>query len=295
MNGVYRMLVESHHQFDVVDAESDWSRYAVVILPDKIACDENLAAKASEYLDAGGALMLSHKSGLGPDGTAFAISEVGASYEGEAEYSPDFVKVREAISGGIADTEYVMYERGAAVRPGQGTEVLADILNPYFNRTFRHFCSHRHTPLAGKGEFPAVIQNGRVIYFSHPLFRIYSTKAVRFCKQMFLNCLTRLLPEPIIRTDAPSTCHITVNRQLEHNRLVVHLLHYIPERRATELDTIEEAIPLFGVSLAVHLDAAPRRAYLAPSSEDLQPDWRDGFAHVTVPEVRGHQMVVFDL
>lgn len=294
MKGVYHVLVESQQQFDVIDAESDWSRYAVVILPDKITCDHALAAKASKYAKAGGALILSHKSGLRPDESAFALPEVGASYVGDAEYCPDFVRVREAIAEGIADTEYVMYERGAAVRPGEGTEILADVWNPYFNRTYRHFCSHRHTPVAQKGEFPAVIQSDRIIYFSHPIFRLYATKGVRFCKQIFLNCLARLLPEPLIRTDAPSTCHITVNRQPQYNRHVVHLLHYIPERRAMELDTIEEAIPLFDVALEVWLAVEPKKAYLAPTQDELHVDYADGYASVTVPEVRGHQMVVFE-
>ena len=38
----------------------------------------------------------------------------------------------------------------------------------------------------------------------------------------------------------------------------------------------------------------PTSVYLAPSREPLEFTVTDGRAHVTVPEVRGHAMVVFE-
>src|SRR2546422_3857235 len=51
--------------------------------------------------------------------------------------------------------------------------------------------------------------------------------------------LFRSLPDPLVKTDAPTTAQITINRQPEERRHVVHLLHYIPERdrKSTRLNS----------------------------------------------------------
>ena len=41
---------------------------------------------------------------------------------------------------------YLMYRRGRSLRIGGGVRVLAEMQDSYFNRSFRHFCSHFYTP-----------------------------------------------------------------------------------------------------------------------------------------------------
>ena len=87
---------------------------------------------------------------------------------------------------------------------------------------------------------------------------------------------------------------------------VVHVLYWPVERRATNMDIIEDTIPLYNVKLSValpHLPATnskdqlagkPAKAYLAPSRQPLEFTYANGRAEVVVPEIRGHQMVVFE-
>jgi hypothetical protein len=123
---------------------------------------------------------------------------------------------------------------------------------------------------------------------------MYQRHGVRAYRQMVLNALGRLLPSPLVVTDAPTTARVTVNRQPGHDRRVVHLLHYIPERRATHIDTIEDVIPLFNVSLGLRAEKRPSRVTLDPSGRELPCAFEASYARVTVPAVRGHQMVVFE-
>ncbi len=292
--GAYRMLAEGHHQFDLADAESDFGRYAVLILPDKIACDDVLRARIDEFTASGGSLLLSHHSGTGPDETEFVLDGMALRYQGAAPFSPDFVKPRPAIADGFLPSEHVMYERAAQVEAVAGAEVLADVWVPYFNRTWEHFCSHRHTPVEKQGTYPAVVECGQVIYLAHPVFGGYQRHGARWYKQLVLNCLARLLPRPLVKTDAPSTADVTVTRQPDLRRTIVHVLHYIPERRSDTIDTIEDVIPLHDVTVQLRLDQRPGKAYMAPQGTDLPVTYADGYATVTVPEARGHQMVVFD-
>ncbi|MDW8105365.1 MAG: beta-galactosidase trimerization domain-containing protein, partial [Armatimonadota bacterium] len=172
--GAYRILQEGRHQFDFIDGENDWSRYCVVILPDEVVMDDALAQKAQAYLDAGGALLCTGRSGLRQDSSGFALNEFPAVFEGELPYSPDFVRPLGALAEGIADAQYVMYLRGQRVSPVEGAEVLAEVWEPYFNRTYQHFCSHAHAPVAQRSEHPAALRKGRVVYLTHPVFSIFA-------------------------------------------------------------------------------------------------------------------------
>lgn len=289
--GAYRMLLESRHQFDFVDAAMDWSPYRVVILPDKIVCDDALAAKVDAYVAAGGGLLLSHESGMDPALSRFVLDAMPATHLGRLPYHPDFLLPLGDLAADTLPTPYVMYEAGLRAAPTPGAEVLGEIWEPYFNRTWRHFVSHNHTPVRGRGDDPGILQRGRVIYFAHPIFACYGKHGMAFYKIVALNALRRLLPDPLVVADAPSTLHVTWNRQPAERREVIHLLHYIPEKRTLGAEYIEDVIPLYNVPLRLRAEA-PVRAYLAPSGQDLAFEVDGAYLQLTVPEVRGHVMVV---
>ena len=110
---------------------------------------------------------------------------------------------------------------------------------------------------------------------------------------MFLNALKRLLPEPLVTTDAPSTAQVTVTRQSAQNRTIVHVLHYIPERRHPGFDVIEDVIPLHDVTVSVRA-VAPKEAYLAPGREPLAVTREGEYVRFTIPVVRGYAMAVLE-
>jgi hypothetical protein len=292
--GAYRMLTESHHQFDYVDCESDLSAYRVLLLPDKITLDCALARKVKAFLEAGGAVLASCRSGLDPEEKQFALAEFGLEYVGEAPYSPDFVQAREAIAEGTPSVPSVMYERGMEVRPAAGAEVLAATYDPYFDRSYEHFCSHQHTPLDRQAERPAATRAVKVVYLAHPVFGMYQRKGARFWRRLAMNSLALLLPSPLVRTNAPTTAQITVTRQEPEGRTMVHVLHYIPERRADQIDTVQDVIPLHEVEIALRCERVPSRATLAPSGAELPCEWADGYARVRLPRVEGYAVAVFD-
>jgi hypothetical protein len=188
----------------------------------------------------------------------------------------------------------VMYDRGLEVEPQHGAEVLAKVWHPYFDRTWEHFCSHRHTPAAQESAFPAVVANSHAAYFAHPIFASLTRHGVTTYKRLFLNVLHRFLNEPLVRTNAPSTAHVTLQRQEAEGRTIAHVLHYIPEQRYKDIQTIEDVIPLYSVELSVRLDRRPGRVYVAPVGTELEADWGRGRSRVMIPEVRGHAMIVFE-
>ncbi len=307
IKGATRMLEEAAQQFDIVDAATDLTPYRVVILPDLIPVDGALAAKLDAYLAQGGKLIATFESGLDPDQAAFGLAALGVAVAGEGPRDAsgrlargrvyaetDFVEYllpHAAIGRSLPPTEHVMYIRGMDVRALPGSEVLADIVPSYFDRTWEHFCSHRHTPSSGKPGNPAIVRNGATIYFSSPIFTIYQKVAPLWCKRLLLNALDLLLPEPLIRHDGPSTLLVTLNEQPAHQRQVLHLLHYIPERRGESFDIIEDVIPLYDVALSVRVSAGVRSVVTAPAGEALSFTIEGNRVAFVVPVIEGHQMV----
>jgi len=285
------MLQESAQQFEILDSQSDFSGYKVLILPDDVPCDSTLSGKIENYLKQGGHLIASYHSGLNDKGDSFNLKALGVRLKGEAPFSPDFIVPGAVLSRDLKPTEHVMYLKGLEVEAEGGCEVLADAVVPYFNRTYQHFCSHRHTPSSGKKGYPGVLRNGNAVYFAHPIFRQYDQNAPKWCKTLFLNALELLLPNPLVKHQGPSTLQVALNVQPNDKRLILHLLHYIPERRSQSFDTIEDVIPLYDVKIGVHAEQPIRSVRCVPEMTDLEFVLHCGRVEMTVPEIRGHQMI----
>ncbi len=308
--GVERMLAEGAHQYDIIDSQASFDGYRLLILPDTIPVDERLAARLTAYLAQGGALIATFESGLQPDGRAFGLPELGVTLrdDGPRDRRGQLVRGRQypsgdyaeylrpgaALGGGLPATEHVMYLRGLAVDAAADAEVLADTVASWFDRSDRHFSSHRQTPSSGQVRGPAAVQRGRVIYLAHPVFRQYAHNAPRWCKRLLLNAIDRLLAEPLLRHDGPSSVFATVLEQPAEARRIVHLLHAIPERRGADFDVIEDVIPLYGLTVSLRADAPVGRVALVPDDAPLPFHVVDGRIIVTVPCVRGHQALTFE-
>jgi hypothetical protein len=303
--GAVRMLTEGAHQFDVLDSQSDFDQYALIILPDEIPVNGGFASRLKDYLARGGKLLASYRSGLysaqEPSGNstpaekttdAFALPEFGIRLVGEAPFSPDFLLTKGPISQGLPETEHVLYLKGMHVESLPGSMVLAETRLPYFNRTYQHFCSHRHTPSAGKTGYPGIVYNGKnVLYFAHPIFTQYYENAPRWVKTLLLNAIDLLLPDPLLRHDGPSTILASLNEQADLDRQVIHLLHYIPERRGQSFDVIEDIIPLYNVKLSVRLEQNIKNVLLVPQGQALEHTRSRRRVNFTVPQIMGHQMI----
>ena len=292
--GVMRMLSESHYQFSYIDPKEDLNKYKLIIAPDRVNIDKALADKIREYLKDGGKLIVSYKSGL--VGDRFVLDELGVDYLGDSDYCPDYFKVLAPIDKDIEPAEYVMYERGTKVQPKNGTQVLVETYQPYFNRTWDHFSSHAQTPPEKKSIYPAVVRNGNVIYINYPIFRAYIVNGNLVYKNLVKNCIDLLLEKPLTIDNAPSTARITITSQGLNGkeRFIVHILHYIPERRCKSIDIIEDVIPIYNVKIQVRLDKSPSRCYLAPEMKELDFVYNNGYVSFTVPEVNGYQIVVLE-
>jgi hypothetical protein len=171
-------------------------------------------------------------------------------------------------------------------------KALAKVVEPYFDRSWRHFSSHFQTPPDKPSRFAAAVQNGRAGYIAYPIFTAFGRHGSGPFRLLVRNLLDRLLPEPLLRVAAPTGTETSVTRQ--GRRTIVHLLHYSPERRAENLDLIEDVVPLFDFPMSLKLDRAPRHVFTAPDETPVEFEYLAGRVNLRVPELRGHAMIVFE-
>ncbi len=193
IRGVTRLLQEGQQQFDVLDSTSNLAPYKVIILPDQIPVSAGLAGKLNAFMAGGGSLIASFASGMDAAQSRFTLDALGVDLvdQGERDSAGNLVRGRAydhnnfvdyilpnpALAHGLPATEHVMYTRGMKIAARAGAATLASLVAPYFDRTYQHFCSHNQTPSSHEVAGPAVVQNGRAIYFSHPVFTQYQQKA----------------------------------------------------------------------------------------------------------------------
>lgn len=285
--GACRVLLQGKHLFDFIDFESDFGAYKLLILPDQIRMDESLAARVNAYIAAGGKVLLTGESGLKKDAEAFAI-DVGAAYAGVNPLRPDYlIPDFETVNG---QTAYVMYSQGQLLKDVTGT-VIAHRQASYFNRSYKHFCSHRHTPNDVNAALePAAVVNGSVAYIGWNIFEDYATTGELVVKELALHAIDLLLSDArTIKTNLPDRGVTTVTRQ--GDRTIVHLLFAHTSLRGKNIEVIEDAVPVCNVNVSVRLEKAPAKVYLAPEGDEIPFTWDGERAHFTVPQVTLHQMI----
>jgi len=289
--GVVRALQELHHQFDILPPGAGLEGYELVIATESLVIDEKLRAALRRHLARGGSLLVSGRAALGADGRP-ALEELGIACEGESPFGTTYFRFERELSAAETGTDHVMYERGLRLRPARGAKVLARVVEPYFDRSWRHFSSHAQTPPDRVSPYAAAVERGRAITIAYPIFQAYATHGNLPFRRLLGACLARLLPRPLVRLDSPSFVEVTVTRQAK--RTVVHLLGFCPQRRTPTLDIVEDIVPLRNLELSLAQDSAPGRVTTAPDVRELPFAHRDGRTYVVVPELRGHLMVVFE-
>lgn len=283
-SGAARILIEGHYLFDVIDFESDFSKYKVIILPDIIELEGELLEKLKNYCKNGGKILASGKSAVRSD------IDLGAEWIGESEYKPCYTRPNEKISG-MGDTGYIVYADAQRVKC-KGVEI-AKIEKPYFNRTVEHFCSHQHAPNSGEYYGAGMTEGKNGIYIAWKIFEEYGTKGSIYSKQMVIFALDRLLgEEKILKTTLPSQGVTTLMRQ--DNRIINHLLYASPVKRGEDIEIVEDIIPIYDCEVSIKAEKEPNRVYLAPQMVDLEYTYEDGRLNYTVPKIDCHQMVVIE-
>lgn len=306
-DGAAQVLQELKLPFDVIDSSARLEDYRLLILPDVIGLDAAMAERVSAFVKGGGKVILSGRSGLDAEGHPLAALDLGIAAKGEmVAFEPSYMRAEPGQLPSLVAAPFVMYGAARHIE-ARGATVLAEVIAPYFNRSYRHFSSHRHTPddphAAPLG--PAVTEHNGMAYIAYPIFEMYHNLGQPLYKYMVRDLIARLMPNPAIETDLTSAGRATLTRQDERGRHVLHLLFATPQVRGKAvpndgggtriMEMIENVQPIGPVTARVRLPQMPAKVYDAVSGEAV--DWRDagnGYAEVTLPRLHIHSAIVFE-
>ena len=302
--GLSRLLLEGHIPFDRLDEGSDFSPYKVLILPEGLRPDAALRKRLETFLAGGGKLVISGTALLKAESDAPAF-DLPLRYAGETDLFPNYVE----IAPGFADevtTPFVMYYPSQKIRI-TGGKSLGRIYDPYFNRDYRHFCSHQHTPFRPEPSgCDAGVLTENVLYFAHPVFRLYANYGSVILKNFLLKALTGLIGRDLpVTTTLPSQGRVSLLEQKAGKRYVCHALYaatiqrgmrsaLYPDRlRETRpVQVIEELDPLYNVKFSFRLPKKIRKVTLEPEGAVLPFTEREGLVELTLPKLVCHAMIV---
>jgi len=295
LKSAVRMLSELKQQFDVVTLASDWSKYAVLVIPDDILFTDEIATRVKAHLAAGKAVISSGTSGLDQGKKQFVFEkEWGVKYLRDNDFDPAYFKVGKNYNSRLPDMPLSLYSTGIDVEPLVGTIVEANIIKPYFNRGWDGEYAFYYTPPDKVTDLPALTINGNVAHFSHRIFSGYADQAPVELRTVFSNVLDKFLPEPLIKHEKlPSFSRVFITEQ--PGRRMVHLLSYVPEMRGSKTQMIEEPVELHNVKIALRIDGkTPKKVYTALERKKLPFKISNGYIYVTIPVSRGYSLIVFE-
>lgn len=245
--GVVQLCEDFHYDCAMLDSFDCLKGFDLLILPDSTTINEKLAAKLHAYHQDGGKLLISHRGGFNEAGE-WALGFLPLRFNGEVEKYPTFWRAREAFMPEMAASDRVLYAQGKKVIPGQDFEVLVDRVLPYFKRSDLRFSSHFQTPPVEEVDpHPAVVCGNGVVYFADPIFREYRQTGNFAVKQVWQSVMNQLIGPPAFGHGLPTT--VLIFPMQKENKLLLTLLHYIPIRKAMDIDVIEEPHSFAGLTM----------------------------------------------
>ncbi|MGE4563439.1 MAG: hypothetical protein AB7F32_01090 [Victivallaceae bacterium] len=294
--GVTRLLLEGQFTFDVLAPTMDFGAYKMLILPDTIEVGPDLREKLAKYLASGGKLVLSGKSGTD------AGFDLGGVFAGESEFDPSYILPAPEFAPEFCNSPFVVYGRAQNFKVTTGKS-LGAVFDPYFNRDYRHFSSHQHTPNRPEpSDYSAGAICGNITCFAHPVFTVYRRSGAVAFRQFVTKVLRAALGQEILFTsNLPSLARVTVTQDTKAGRAIVHLLYGNIVKRGggvpgspfltREVELIEELLPLHDIKCSLRVDRPVKSVKLEPQGLPIDFAVRDGRCEFTVDQFTCHQMV----
>lgn len=291
--GVCKMLLERQTDFVVIDPEHDLSHYETIILSGAACLTEPQAEALNTFVKNGGGLLVLGESALDSQKEKFLL-DVGASYLGSANFDEDFLVVGKELGKGLVRSPFLNYQAALRVQPNEGTEILATIHEPYFNRTYASYCSHQNTPhQLDRALHPGALRKGNVVFLAHALGSMYYHHGARVHRDLFFNALRLVYTQAILTTALPSCGRVSFLHQPDQQRYIAHLL-YAPVLQRGNCLVIEDLVSLYDIPVNIRVSQNIKRAYLIPDKKPLELDDSGDTVHVVVPEFQCHCAVVFE-
>ena len=292
-HGVVNMLLQLHHDF-IVASENKLDELDLLIIPGHASLSQQQAESINAWVKEGGKLIVFGEGAMDRGKSRFLL-DVGCEYLGKSEYDFDFTVIQKDLGTEMVTSPFLNYESGLLLKPTD-CEVLAVIREPYFNRTYGTYSSHRETPYKlENSEYPAVVRSGNVILFAHHLDQLYFDNGVRLHRQLVANAIDLLYHYPLLSiSNLPSCGRVSLLKQEQEKRYIAHLLYAPALLRAEKVEVIEDFLPVPGVEIEVNVPEEVREVYQVPGKTRLEFQREGDVIRIKIPTFTMHTAVVLN-
>lgn len=280
--GINKMLCDLQVDYDVLCETSDFSAYKCILIGGKSAEAEKFSTKINNYLQNGGKLII-----VGEGLHSFSVK--GLSVSKESVYDVDYLICKE-----ISGSPLVMYHPALRIQ-SDGFEILAQKIDPYFKRTYEHYCSHMHAPYSEESPVGlAAVFNGQVMALAHDVFSEYYKKGQTYVRIYFEKMLARIYTDRIVGVRGlMSEGRMRIRKDKEGRHYLLHLL-YAPVIKRGQAYVIDDEPVLYDVEATVCTAEKIRRAVNLISGEEIPLQEKQGKVCITVPQFRRHCMIALE-
>ena len=147
--------------------------------------------------------------------------------------------------------------------------------------------------IAATVAFPFFAVNGKTIYCSGNIFLGYARTAPVPVRDLLGRALEKTGYRSMLKlSGAPSFIQAFVNRT--DRGMTVSMLAYIPEKRGSEMESVEDELTVGNFELSLKLKDDPARIYMAPDEQNLQWKRQGDYITVAVPEFTGFGMIALE-
>lgn len=287
--GMAKLLLDCHMDFDVVMPEDSLSRFTTVILPDRLRLDAAMGERLDRFVSRGGKVLMLGGSGLKPAQDSFAF-QVPFDYWGKSQYDKDFFQITEKTES-IVSSPILCYSSAHKVS-GEG-QVYANVFEPYFSRTYGKYCSHYNTPYTrNTADYPGAIQQRNVLYIAHELALMYAEYGAVYHREYFRWLLKKLYDDSCVQLKFPSQGRIHLVKRETEKQYVLHLL-YGPVVQRGQVSVLEDFPVLTDIPVKLTVPETITGAMLVPQMQQLPLHREAENFFVVIPQMKAHQMVVF--
>jgi hypothetical protein len=295
------LLEELGLQFDIVGADEEVPETDLIVWPGEKPGAEALLAQLRRHVARGGAL-LATDAAIDGTGDLFGVrvqpwtkptpvagaaasgpgtsgcGHVAGAVAGEVGPAGDFFRLRAAYGG--APFSQIMTRATRLIEALPGTEVLAD----------------RFSPISALPPFPsrtpsgaAIVQRGRVIYSTAPLFAEAMETGTPIPREVLGLLCARLLPRQRVRHTAGTAVAAHLLRSPQGYTL--HLVHWAIERWDKQTNPVAEFPTLVSFEVELAIPERVQQVTLEPAGTAVQFVWKDGLCRFTVPKLKIWQVV----
>jgi hypothetical protein len=306
--GLCRMLLEEQLDFDVILPGDSLGRFDTVIVPSKAGILDTQVKDFQNYTEGGGKLLILGEGILNEQKEKTSLP-CGAVYQGPAAYDKDYTLTGSKINARAAkaaamtaknqfttlpETPFLNYTAALQFKLDSTAVTLAEIYEPWFSRTWAHYCGHQNTPNKTEpAAYPAAWQWKNTIVLTHNLDKMYYNNGAKVHRRFFISALGLLHNTPMAEAALPSAGRLSLLHQKEKKRYTAHLLYGAPIKRGN-CSVIEDLPELYNVDVILRLPQNIKKLILIPENKELSfqelPEERKGLKgiRVSIPRFSAH-------